>query len=169
LSRLWCQAEIIASKLPLRLPHFNIQWIGQQIRGGMFDIRPFDGQGFHSPSANRKSCVGLDSIIDPSTCNLTNPNDMRKILPLLLFAIKEFEEFLLWDASDAAYRCQTKTFGNGIHRMDDDPCRKDLPSGGISSGDIREVLRKLKNGVDVIHRNLADCSNRAAVDPGPLP
>ena len=154
LSRLWCQTEIIASKIPIRLPNFNIQWIGAPFRGTLYDIRPFDRKGFHTPDANRKSLLDIGMIRDPSTCQLTDPNDMIKLLPLLEFAIKEFEDFLEWDASSSAQRRKTRTFGSGIYRMDEDPGRKKIEGGGIGTRDIIDLKCKLESGVDCIERSL---------------
>jgi len=154
LSRLWCQAEIISSKLPVRMPHFNAQWLSGGLRGTMFDIRPFDGKGFHTPEAHRESPVSISLIQDLTDCQLTNPQDMRKILPLLNFAIKEFEELLAWDALDSGTRRKLRTFGAGIYRIDDDPMRAKMKSGGVTTSDIRALISKLRAGVEGITKKL---------------
>ena len=197
LSRLWCQAEIIASTLPLRMPYFNIQWVGK--RGLFYDIRPLEqgGAGFHAKESNRVTGLELDHIRSPKECGVTDPRDCQKLLPLLHFAIEEWEAFLAWDALDYHERCRTKTFGKGKYRIDETPsdgrtflgnygkqeyCESSSTAqrhsnGKITSADIRALIEKLKSGVAHIEQGLTDLkisearptARQANVDTAPLP
>ena len=175
LDRLWCQAEIIASKLPLRLPHFQVSWLAAPLRGKFIFIEPdpedaIKSQDPASPqmkvpatavlasarlrNAKRKhskNAINFAHIRDPSTCSITVPSDMEKILPLLKFSIGEYEALLDWDKTSTWNRRKTKTFGQGKYRIDDDPdC-----GTAVTTEKIRNLIKSLVRGVESIERRLA--------------
>lgn len=78
------QAEVIASKIPLRLPFFEAAWLHGR---GMFRDISADSSG----SQGRLDKILITDIRDPATCSLTDPSDASKLKPLLEFAAKEIE------------------------------------------------------------------------------
>ena len=118
LGRAWCQAELIISKLPERLPHWRPTWL--HTRGRYYDMGATS-----SGYIGRVSAVLLDDVKDLADCALTVSADARPLAALVAHVLAELEALLAWDAS--ADRAETRTFGSGRVRIDDDNERFDIP------------------------------------------
>mmetsp|Transcript_52312 Transcript_52312/g.130259 ORF Transcript_52312/g.130259 Transcript_52312/m.130259 type:complete len:190 (-) Transcript_52312:40-609(-) len=136
LQRAWCQAELIASKLPLRMPAWEPQWL--HTRGMFRDISPDSKAG----RQGRLEPILLGHIRDITSCKLTDQRDMAKLRPLLEFAAKELTEMTEWD--DSPDRAKTRAFGSGRNAMDEDPlCRKQ----GVTRKEVQRLIDALRSSL----------------------
>jgi hypothetical protein len=136
LSRAWCQAELIASKLPIKMPRWEVAWLHGR---GMFRDISQEKKG----KEERLEKILLGDIRDPSKCMLTDPADAGKLASLLKFAAGELDALIEWDASPD--RGSTQTYGRGKTSIDEDAeCRQ----RGISRAVIASLAERLKNAIE---------------------